>query len=1107
MSITKADIKLLQSQRMTDFDDGGGRMTGSAIVDGQSNNIFPDVSELDRTFGRVNLRKTFTAVLTNNTDTYFGAHVIIEQPTQDDNIDVLLFSTKDWNDVRTAARDTIERYVAAGPVGPWFLYDTQVTGQRQILLFSRIDAELPNVGDVLYLVENEGQGGEYSQYARVTEVSRQSQTFNDGQGEFSRQVFTCQISDPLRETYHGASISRADTLTPAAKVRTTLVADASKYYGVKPLAEAVTTGASKFRVSSIYGQLVPSARSETPVVDTPLPIKPVSVTSGPETFDIIGPSHTQAIEVTLGNRAFSYVASLRPIPAPGRLVVEYRALGQWQRLEDDGSGILDGAGSGAVNYQTGSVSVTLQALPDVKSYVLFTWSTTAHYINRAGATINEVPIAPISLGAGVSPGSVSLSWLVSGVTKTATVAVNGTISGDASGYFVHGTGEGFLKFTTYPDANSTITVNWNEAPSLFTETITPDTTGGQVAFFLTNTPIKPGSMEVSIRLKAEKNYEKVRPGYTFSFVADSINQLNGVGWVPPTNIQTLSSNERGYCLIDDGLGTLSMEGGVNYSTGGVIFNTTPTQTAESSYYQTEEGSWTRSSTTIGFVGNIVATYAQDSGTPISRTTEVTLPPLAFELLPGIADSIVPGTLRLTYGGKTYSDRIGGGVLYWDDGTVAGEVDYSAAMVKLTAFGSGSTLAIQSLVSAYGQWYGDAFFFRTAGSPLQPGSLIINATALDGTDLTQSTDLNGVIASATATGKVEQEMGAVQIKFGALVADSSLTPEEKAEPWYDPLDVDGSGNIWQPLFVFPNTVRHNEVVYKFLPLDADILGLDPVRLPSDGRVPIYRPGDVVVVHHTAQIIEATPSNGLQINTSRTRLAKVRIEDATGTVMAEADYTVDLDAGTVTLVNVAPYTAPLTLYHTVADMAMISDVQIDGTLTLTRQLTHDFPITDSLASSTLIIGDMQARYTNLFDQSSWTNEWSDTVIGSPATATFNEVQHPIQVTNDGALTERWYCRFTSTTTVEIFGENVGGLLLSGANNWAIASDIAPVNPATNQPYFTIPATGWGAGWAIGDVLRFNTIGANFPLWIARSIQQSPGSSGSDKFCIQIRGDIDQ
>ncbi|ADE14183.1 conserved hypothetical protein [Nitrosococcus halophilus Nc 4] len=1112
MPITKDDIKLLESQRMTDFDDGGGRMTGNVIVDGQSNNIFPDVSELDRTFGRVNLRKTFPAVLTPNTDVYFGAHVIVEQPPQDDNIDVLLFSTEDWNDVRTQARDVIERYVVAGPIGPWFLFDTQVEGQKQLLMFARVGDGLPNVGDVLYLIENEDQVDEYSQFVRVTEVSSEDQTFTDTQGTFHRQVFTCQISDPLRDTYHGPNISREDVINPDARVRTTLVADASQYFGVKPLAQQALTGATQLTVDSVYGQLVPSARSETPVVDTPLPTKPVSITSGAETFDIIGPSHTHAIEVTLGNRAFSYVASLKPIPSPGRLVVEYRALGQWQRLEDDGTGILDGAGSGSVNFQTGSVSVTLQALPDVGSSVVFTWSTTVHYVNRAGTTINDLPIAPIQLNGGAVPGSVTLSWTAGGLAKSATVANDGVISGDASGNFVHATGEGYIEFTEYPDNGTQITVDWDEAPNLFHETFNPDTGGPQVQFNLANPPVKPGSVEISIRLKSQKSFERVKKGYHFFFIVDDINRQKALGWSPPVNIESLEKNEKGYLLVDhanpdvDNKGSLALNGGINYGTGAVIFNTADTITAESSFYQSAEGDWTRSSTIIRFQGQIVATYAQDSGTPVTHSTPVSLPSLQFDLLPNVSDSIIPGTLRFSYGGQNYSDRAGGGVLYLDDGTVAGEVEYDAGMVTLSVFNAGATLTINSLVSVFGDWYDDEFFFRTSGSPLQPGSLIVNATTLDGTALTESSDPNGLMSSATAEGQVEQEMGVVQIRFGALVADSSLTTEEKSEPWYDPANVDGDGNIWKPTFVFPNTVRHNEVVFKFLPLDADILGLDPVRLPSDGRVPIYRPGGVVVVHHTGQIIENSPTNGQVIDTLRNRLTKVRIEDDNGQVMAEADFSADLDAGTVTLVNVAPYTAPLTIFHTIADMAMVSDVQIDGTLTLTRQLTHDFPVDESLASSTLLIGDMQARFTNLFDQASWTGEWSDTVIGSEATATFNEVQNPIVVTNDGALTERWYCRFLNTTEVEIFGENVGGLLLAGENRWAIAGDIAPVNPATNEPYFTIPAAGWGAGWATGNVLRFNTIGANYPLWIARSIQQSEGSSGSDKFCIQIRGDID-
>ena len=58
-----------------------------------------------------------------------------------------------------------------------------------------------------------------------------------------------------------------------------------------------------------------------------------------------------------------------------------------------------------------------------------------------------------------------------------------------------------------------------------------------------------------------------------------------------------------------------------------------------------------------------------------------------------------------------------------------------------------------------------------------------------------------------------------------------------------------------------------------------------------------------------------------------------------------------------------------------------------------------------SSALVAGDLFARVNLVFDQGSWNGDWFDEPWGSPATATFNHTQYPIQVTNRGALTERW------------------------------------------------------------------------------------------------------
>lgn len=90
----------------------------------------------------------------------------------------------------------------------------------------------------------------------------------------------------------------------------------------------------------------------------------------------------------------------------------------------------------------------------------------------------------------------------------------------------------------------------------------------------------------------------------------------------------------------------------------------------------------------------------------------------------------------------------------------------------------------------------------------------------------------------------------------------------------------------------DTIRFNCVVFSYLPLDADIIGLDPVRLPSDGRVPFLRKGNTVVVHSTQRL--AFPlgvTAGQQLTTGRTRLAYAHVEDANGKRLADALYSVN------------------------------------------------------------------------------------------------------------------------------------------------------------------------------------------------------------------------
>ena len=56
----------MESERMDDTDNGGGRMTGNEVLTGNVNNMFSDISRLDRVKGRVSMRKGFVGAFTGS---------------------------------------------------------------------------------------------------------------------------------------------------------------------------------------------------------------------------------------------------------------------------------------------------------------------------------------------------------------------------------------------------------------------------------------------------------------------------------------------------------------------------------------------------------------------------------------------------------------------------------------------------------------------------------------------------------------------------------------------------------------------------------------------------------------------------------------------------------------------------------------------------------------------------------------------------------------------------------------------------------------------------------------------------------------------------------
>ena len=1194
MAITAPDIKLLESERMADTTDGGGRKTSRVIPDGVAGNIFPKVSRLDSVYGRVNLRKVFGAVQTADVDTYAGAHAIITDAPDNDKIHTTIFSTASEFDTRTAARDRVESFVTVGPESRMVLLGRQLPGQQSVSAYQRLEEPLPEIGEVIALSEEAGGVVTAQQYCRIQAVDSEIRTFTElmsgGYAEFKRRVLSIGVGTPLRYEFNGPeNASQSSLITRDAKIRTTTVVDAARYYGIKKLAEPITAGDLNMKVQSVYTSIVPTTNREAPLSNQTIgsalnivaarasartetvpayvavsgkmytlrPITPGSLTisgsgittlsdnrkgaisnstfsatvdyetgmitrtggsANPSSYTLtytpggVATQTAHAIDnqITLGNRGSVYAFTLNPLPAPGGVTVDFLALGKWYRLRDDGAGNISGSdpayGVGTLDYSTGAMVMTLGALPDVGSSVIVNWGSPAHYAIHAGATnaasdmlkqtlqLTELPI---------TENSVSISYVSGGNIYTATDDANGVLTGGGITGSVNYT-TGLVEFgyaTRLPDSASTVAASYSKttADSTVEDTLRGSTqaAGSSVAL---GGAVKPGSLFCNIQFAAAVGLSG------WLLVRD-----NGAGLVFAAGSQKIAGNN---VAAKDGVVSADTAiGSINYATGLItITNGVPVETVRwygsfggpapllAKYWwpETHTVTVTGATGTFGWVDSTVVSHTEAHTANFTFATT----PIVADLLQSTSSRIVPGSAIFSAGGKTYIDR--SGILYTDvsnttgAGVQAGTMDYVNGIATITHWTDGAALnlSVDTALTTIGEYTTDDLYLRTAGSNLRPGSLYVQVTSEDGEQITATGDSSGVVTGTKVSGSVDHDTGIVRLRFGSMVTAAG----NETEPWYSAGAVVG-GMIFKPVAVIPSTFKYNAVVLTSLPINADILGIDPVRLPVDGRVPIYRPADVVVIHNTADFALPNPAVASAIySVGRTNLSELWLVDSVGVKVDPAKYTYSLDTGTVTMASgltLAGLVQPLIARHRIEDMAMLSDVQINGQLSVSAQITRDYGV-DSFVSSALLFGDMNARVENVHDLlafSTWTN-----VAGTQSNAQFNDIDYPVEVLNNGALTERWRINFTSATAFQVIGENLG-VIATGST----LADISPANALTGNPYFVIRAAGWGAGWSAGNQLRFNTVGAAAPIWIARTVL--PGATlDGDAFSMQMRGDVD-
>ncbi len=827
---------------------------------------------------------------------------------------------------------------------------------------------------------------------------------------------------------------------------------------------------------------------------------------------------TRSDVVTINNRSNIWSVNIDPPPAVGSLMASYRAQGRWYDLRDDGTGKLVGAsqahGSGGVNFATGSVELTTGELPDVGSAIIWSWGTRARYFNRSDSVTKAKMILQLSKDA--VPSTISLGWTTDSL-KTAVCDARGNITGAWTGKYDLRTRQ--IRIDTganfnHPTSALDITVTYSTGEGVTSNIgLSAIDSNGNTTF--TTPDFLPNTLRIGY-------VPKIPDGYV---VVDATSS-------GPANINNTY-------IVDDGMGNLVNQnnvivGTINYTTGVGSFN--PARTvklgkaiydyydrigivvatgAGTQYLSGGQGQrligyeYSDAAVTLPSDNTTTAVFSRFANDPATAMTEqLASGNIEIDLLPTYAEIVMPASVNVSWGGKRYFDK--NGSIYTDldtktgAATFVGSIDYQTAKLTLRkwAWTDGAAPIITSLATSLTGNPVDSVTFRTPSSPIKPGSMTLRATAIDGTLVTATANIAGELSAANIAGVVDSQYGVTNANFGSWIDAIG----NESEPWFNADNIRDDGKIWRPKLVFANTITYNARSFSYLPIDSNVVKIDTVRLPQDGRIPIFRRGDTIIIgNRVTTDIGSAHTGGQTVTLPRNDVTRISVIDSDDKPINAELWDYDLAAGTITWrtpLDLSMYKMPLKVMHAQEERNRIIQADIDGTLTLLFAMRRSYPIADTYVSSVLIGGDLQVRVSIPFTQRNWNNKWSDEPVGDQLLNKLNIKDYPMILTDDGAIKERWMIKMTGTNQFELYGETLGFVKRGDT-----LTDLAPINPATGKPYFTLPKQAFGADapWASQDIIRFNTWGTLLPVWVLCAVQPNPNPpTGTDGYTQCLYGD---
>ena len=1177
--VDKKDIKLYASEKLNDAPDGGGRVTANEIVSGQVNNVFQDISRVDHANGSAELRKVFVGIRTDNNAPLLGAHAIVSDIPEDENVNVLIFQTaKDLRevDVRTNARDYLENYYIKSArefVQPLGL-NVELSTTLTLFAADVVPVDI-KAGDTIVLVNSETQIEEYVKIQSMS-VARQSFIYYESSGSggsyhsFTAKAIRCQLVSPLMNSWDGGAAKPNGVENTKLSVFSTAITNAARYRGATHLTTQLDAGETLVSVKNVLQPLVPVARQEqalvnrnpysdiAPVIrgcdegETPLQIivtpteesgvlyMPTPVTRASMTAETAAstwmengsgelsqngalsatmtvdyasgivtysglkntqitfrylpaasagiPAITTGVEITQANLGLVYTFDLSDLPPePSTLHIAYMAAGDWLEMADNGQGSIAGQGIGTVDYSTGQIQVTLEREPELTSYILISYLPARSLIFDRPSGSNQTTDLKydreIAFGKIIKPGTLTITDAAN--TKTSTDDGNGNFSGTA--------GEGTVDYASGKVTLSPATASFETQYSLTADTsdagkisaLYPATVSGDTDVALSvGQTIMPGTLRINLVVR-----DRVKRTAFLTLYKQKTESI---------------SAERHIVLFDDGAGNvygnsgLFTGGTINYTTGAI---TLPGLLRQSSYQNIETVGSSPSKVQYQEYQTIDGNQATvnclfDAGGYASLTKTLSIEAAKIQITDiDKYEPIIPNSLWLKINGVDYFDDGNGKIISGYSaltraGTQVGNIDYSNGVLSIqNVSATAATVQVKSLVTLKQGLTSEQLIFAIKDRPLRHSSFQMNIVTVDGTVRKYTADENGVI-KVTGGG---QTVGSINVNTGVVIINAA-----------------GLGGSVESRASVLGSLRYNAVKSESLPVDPDIVGLNVQRLPIDGRVPIFKLGDTLVLNHSATQSIGTPTAGQTITLDRDHLASVEVlcDDK---ALDPAQYEINLTAGVVTFktplilqtADETPLAGTWTIKHRIEHMTLVTRVQQSGMLTMQVPSAHVFPA-GAVASSALLFGDLQADVLNIYTQKTWQNNapnWTDQPDSSgETTARYDTINYPIAVSNKSAVTDKWALVFKSANTVDVVSENLGVIV----SNAPIGSQIAPINPVTGTPYFVISQLGWGSGWVTSNVMRFNTKSALAPLWIARTVTPAQGITDSDRFVLSPRGD---